>query len=124
MDTVADAEIVVPVINQDAVKFSDFFDIISTNEVLKDKTKIIVIADYEESSKFNVRNIKLKYRVKEPLYVVPHNYMFADACNSGTVVDYLYKNINADPRDYNGNFIFQTLNIVNEIVNIAKIKDN
>lgn len=124
MDTVADAEIVVPVINQDAVKFSDFFDIISTNEVLKDKTKIIVIADYEESSKFNVRNIKLKYRVKEPLYVVPHNYMFADACNSGAVVDYLYKNINADPRDYNGNFIFQTLNIVNEIVNIAKIKDN
>ena len=50
--------------------------------------------------------------------------MFSDACNSGTVIDFLYKNINSDPKDYNGNFIFQTLNIVNEIVNIAKIKDN
>ena len=124
MDTVADAEIVVCVVNQDAVKFSDFFNTLENNEVLKDKTKIIVIADYEESSKFNVRNIKLKYKVKAPLYVVPHNYMFADACNSGTVIDFLYRNINADPKDYNGNFIFQTLNIVNEIVNIAKIKDN
>ena len=44
--------------------------------------------------------------------------------NFRTVIDFLYKNINSDPKDYNGNFIFQTLNIVNEIVNIAKIKDN
>lgn len=124
MDTVSDAEILVCVINQDCVKFSDFFNILSTNENLKDKTKIIVIADYEQSSKFNVRNIKLKYKVSDPIYVIPHNYMFADACNSGTVLDFLYKNINADPKDYNGNFIFQTLSVVDEIVNIAKIKDN
>lgn len=124
MDTVADAEIVVCVVNQDAVKLSDFFTTLSTNEILKDKTKLIVIADYEVSSKFNVMNIKLKYKVKDPIYVIPHNYMFADACNSGNVVDFLYKNINSDPKDYNGNFIFQSLNIVNEIVNIAKIKDN
>lgn len=124
MDTVSDAEIVVCVVNQDAVKFSDFFTTLSNNESLKDKTKIIVIADYEAASKFNVMNIRLKYKVKDPIYVIPHNYMFTDACNSGTVVDYLYKNINSDPKDYNGNFIFQTLNIVNEIVNIAKIKDN
>ena len=124
MDTVADAEIVVCVVNQDAVKLSDFFTTLSTNEILKDKTKLIVIADYEASSKFNVMNIKLKYKVKDPIYVIPHNYMFADACNSGNVVDFLYKNINSDPKDYNGNFIFQSLNIVNEIVNIAKIKDN
>lgn len=124
IDTLADAEIIVCVINQDAVKYSDFFDIITTNETLKDKTKLIVMADYESASKFNVMNVKLKYKVKDPLYVIPHNYMFSDACNAGTVVDFLYKNINADPKDYNGNFIFQSLNIVNDIVNIAKIKDN
>jgi hypothetical protein len=123
-ETLADAEIVVCVVNQDAVKLSDFFHTISTNEVLKDKSKIIVVADYEADSKYNTFNIKLKYKVKDPLYVIPHNYMFSDACNSGTVIDYLYKNINSDPKDYNGNFIFQTLNIVDEIVNIAKIKDN
>lgn len=88
MDTVADAEIVVCVVNQDAVKFSDFFTTLSNNESLKDKTKIIVIADYEAASKFNVMNIKLKYKVKDPIYVIPHNYIFADACNSGTVIDF------------------------------------
>ncbi len=123
-DTISDAEIVVCVINQDTVKFSDFFNIISTNEILKDKKKIIVIADYEQSSKYNVMNIKWKYRVKDPIFTVPHNYMFADACNSGAVVDFLYKNINADPKDYNGNFIFQTLNIANQIVEMAKIREN
>ncbi len=123
-DTLADAEIVVCVVNQDAVKLSDFFDILATNEVLKDKTKIIVVADYEQDSKFNLFNIKMKYKTKEQMFVIPHNYMFADACNSGMVLDFMYRNLNADPKDYNGNFIFQTLNIVNEIVNIAKIKDN
>lgn len=124
MDTVSDAEVVVCVINQDAVKFGDFFDTLQNNEVLKDKQKVIVIADYESESKFNVRNIKLKYRVKEPIYVLPHNYMFADACNSGMVVDFFRRNENADPKDYNGKFIFETLNIVNEIINLAKVKDN
>ena len=38
--------------------------------------------------------------------------------------NFLYKNINADPKDYNGNFIFQTLNITNQIVEMAKIKEN
>jgi len=124
MDTVSDSEVVVCVINQDAVKFSDFFDILNNNEVLKDKQKIIVIGDYEANSKFNVKNVRLKYRVKDPIYVIPHNYLFADACNSGDVRNFFLKNINADPKDYNGNFVFQTLNIVNEIINIAKVKDN
>ena len=42
MDTVADAEIVVCVVNQDAVKLSDFFTTLSTNEILKYKTKCFI----------------------------------------------------------------------------------
>lgn len=124
MDTLADADIVVCVVNQDVIKLNDFFYTISTNEILKDKEKIILISDYEANSKYNVFNIKLKYKVKDKIYTIPHNYIFADACNSGSVVDYFYKNINADPKDYNGNFIFQTLNIVKAIGDITKIKDN
>lgn len=124
MDTLTDSEIIVCVVNQDSVKLSDFFNMLYTNETLKNKNKIIVLSDYEEKSKYNVFNIKLKYKVKDPIYVIPHNYMFSDACNSGNIIDYMYRNINADPKDYNGEFIFKTLNIVNEIVERAKVKDN
>ena len=123
MDTLADADMVVCVINQDAVKFYDFFNIISTNEILKDKDKIVVIADYEANSKYNLFNLKFKYKIKDSVFTIPHNYMFADACNSGSVIDFFYRNINADSRDYNGNFIAHTLEIVKAIIDITKIKE-
>ena len=123
MDTLADADMVVCVINQDTVKFYDFFNIISTNEILKDKDKIVVIADYEANSKYNLFNLKFKYKIKDSVFTIPHNYMFADACNSGSVIDFFYRNINADSRDYNGNFIAHTLEIVKAIIDITKIKE-
>ena len=81
-DTLADAEIVVCVVNQDEVKLSNFFEKINNMEELKDKAKIYLIADYEPKSRYNVLNIKNKYRIKDPIYSIPHNYLFADACNT------------------------------------------
>lgn len=123
LDTLADSEIVVCVVNQDEVKLNDFFSKIDSIEELKGKTKIYLVADYEPKSRYNLLNIKNKYRIKEPIYAVPHNYLFADACNMGNVIDFFYKNLNADPKDYNGIFISQTLDVVNKIVEIAKIKE-
>lgn len=123
-DTLSDADIVVCTINQDVVKLDEFFTNIDNIEELKDKQKIIVISDYKAKSKFNVSNIKIKYKIKEPIYVVPHNYIYSDACNSGNVVDFFYKNLNADPKDYNGYFILQTNEIVEKIFEMAKLRDN
>ena len=122
-DTLADAEIVVCVVNQDAVKMGEFFEEINSREELKNKPTLIVIGDYEGNAKFNVSNIRIKNAVKDPVYVIPHNYLFADACNSGNVIDFFYRNINADKRDYNGNFIAKTSEIVEKIIELAKIKD-
>ncbi|MEG2348778.1 MAG: hypothetical protein RSB67_03940 [Clostridia bacterium] len=122
--TLKDAEIVICVVNQDVVKLDEFFNTLNNSDELKDKQKIIVIGDYENKSKLNISNIKLKYGVKEPIYALPHNYIFSDACNSGTILDFLYRNLNADSKDYNGNFIFQALQIVERIVELGKIKDN
>lgn len=123
LDTLADAEIVVCVVNQDEVKLNDFFTKIDSMEELKDKTKIYLVADYEPKSRYNLLNIKNKYRVKDPIFAVPHNYLFADACNMGMVIDFMYRNLNADPKDYNGVFISQTLDIVNKIFELAKIRE-
>ncbi len=123
-DTLSDSEVVVCVVNQDEVKLSKFFESINSIEELKDKTKIVLIADYEENSKYNAMNIKTKYKVKDPIYVVPHNFAFSDACNSGNVVDFFYKNINADSKDYNGYFISQVKAVVDKIFDLSKIRDN
>lgn len=123
-DTLADADVVVCTVNQDIIKIDDFFTKVEQIEELKDKPKIFVISDYEAKSKFNISNIKIKYKVKEPIYVLPHNYIYSDAVNSGTVVDFFYKNLNADIKDYNGYFIAQTNEIVEKIFEIAKLRDN
>lgn len=122
-DTLADAEIVVCVVNQDEVKLNNFFEKINNMEELKDKTKLYLIADYEPRSRYNVLNIKNKYRIKDPIYPIPHNYLFADACNTGNVIDFFYRNLNADPKDYNGMFISSCLDVANKIAEIAKIRD-
>ncbi len=122
-DTLADSEIVVCVVNQDSVKLDDFFERINNLEALKDKSKIIVIGDYEQKSKYTVQNIKIKYKTKDEIFVLPHNYLFSDACNDGNVVNFFYNNMNADPRDYNGYFISETSKIVEKIIDEAKIKD-
>lgn len=123
-DTLADSEIVVCTVNQDVVKLDEFFEKVKSVEELKDKQVIYVITDYENKSKYNLTNIKIKYKVKEDVFVLPHNYMFADACNSGSVIDFLYKNLNADARDYNGYFINKTNEIVSRIFELSKLKDN
>ncbi|MEG1141784.1 MAG: hypothetical protein RSE41_04975, partial [Clostridia bacterium] len=108
---------------QDIIKIDKFFSNVEKNKLLKDKQVIYVIADADEKSKYNVRNIKMRYRIKEPIFLIPHNYLFTDACNDGNVIDYFYKNINADPYDYNGFFINETSKLVEEIILKSKIKD-
>lgn len=123
-DTLADSEIIVCTVNQDAVKLDSFFEKVANLEELKDKNVIYVISDYENKSKFNISNIKIKYRIKNEIFSVPHNFVFADACNSGSVIDFFYKNMNAEPRDYNGYFLSETNKIVSKIFELSKLKDN
>lgn len=123
-DALADADIVVCTVNQDVVKLDDFFTRVNEIEELKEKQKLFVISDYESKSKYNISNIKIKYKIKDPIYVLPHNYIFSDACNSGNVIDFFYKNLNSDLKDYNGYFILQANEIVEKIFEMAKLRDN
>ena len=119
----SDADVVVCIVNQDTVKLASFFEEVEKNELIKDKPKIYVLADSEERSKFNARNVRRKYGVADPLLVIPHNLYFAEACNQGEIIDYFYKNINADSGDYNGDFITNVNELVQQIIIETKIKD-
>lgn len=122
-DTLLDSEVIVCTVNQDTVKFKDLFSNIEKNELLKGKSIIYVIGDYENKSKYNIKNIRSRYGVKSPMFAIPHNYAFADACNDGNIIDFFYKNINADKNDYNGEFISEVSKVVEKIIEESKIKD-
>ena len=123
MKTLSTADIVVIVVPQEVDKLSNILKRVDSIDELKDKQKIYVIGNYEAGSKYNIFNIKMKYKIPEPTYVVPHNYLFADACNDGDVANFIFKNINAQDKDYNGEFIIKTTQIVEEIIKILKIKE-
>ena len=118
-----DADVIVCTINQDIVRLDDFFEKLEQVEIIKDKPKIIVIGDYEGKSKCNLFNLKGRYKIKYPLFAIPHNYVFMDACNDGDAISFFYKNIKADARDYNGYFISEVRKIVKKILEITKIRD-
>ena len=79
------------------------------------------MCNYESKSKYNIPNIRRKYGIKEEIHAVPHNYVFTDACNDGSVIDFFYKNISADKNDYNGEFIHEIRKITKTILDHVKI---
>lgn len=122
-EVIADSDLVICVINQEVVGLDEFFTNIEKNEHLKNKKKLILMCDYEAKSKYNIYNIRSKYNVKDIIMGIPHNYIFSDSCNDGQVVDFFYKNLNADARDYNGFFITETRKLVKKIIEITKLKE-
>ena len=118
-----DSDIIVYVIDQDGIKLEDYLLKLESNKYLKDKQKLIVIGNYDEKSKYNVTNIRKKYRIKEPIFTLPYNFVYKDSLNDGFVIDFFYKNLNSEKTDYNGNFINETNNIVQKVIELSKIKD-
>lgn len=119
----AQADIVIVVLPQEVQRLTNALKKIEDVPELKDKQKIYVLGDYESGSKYNFFNVKLKFKLPEPLFVLPHNYLFSDACNDGNVLDFLYRNVNANAKDYNGEFILRTTEVVEGITKILKIKE-
>ncbi len=117
------ADIVVCVVPQEVEKLSRVLKKMRDIDEIKDKKVIYVLGNYEQDSKFSISYVKMNYKLPEPLYVLPHNYLFTDACNDGNVFDFFYRNINANAKDYNGRFILRTTEIVEEIIKTLKIKE-
>ena len=120
-ETLENADYVICTINQEAVFLEEAIEKYLNNDVLKNKHKMLLMCDYEPRSKYNIPNLRRKYGIKEPIYALPHNYLFADACNDGSVIDFFYKNLAADKNDYNGSFIHEVRNITKAVLDHVKI---
>lgn len=120
-DILQDADFVICTINQEAIFLDEAIKAYQDNEYIKDKPRMLLMCNYDPRSKYNIQNVRRKYALKEPIYSIPANYMFADACNDGTVVDFIYKNMGADKMDYNGYFISELRNITKTILDKVRV---
>jgi len=116
-----DADYIICTIRQEQVHIDEVMKEYLENEIIKNKPKMLLMCDYEPKSKYNIPNIRRKYGIKDDIKVLPHNYVFTDACNDGTVVDFFYKNLGADKNDYNGYFINEVRDITKTVLNHVKI---
>lgn len=120
-NVLSNADIVLCTINQEEVNLEETIRQCQEEPILKDKQKIFLICDYEDRSKYNITNIKRRFGIKDQIMCIPHNFVFADACSEGTVVDFFYKNLGADKNDYNGRFIYELRNITKKVLDKVKI---
>lgn len=122
VETLKTADLVICTFNQEITNLEDQLKNLNSIEALKDKKKILLMCDYEEKSKYNINNIRRSYGIKDPIFCIPHNYVYKDACNDGNVVEgFFYKNIAADDNDYNGYFISETRKVVKKVLDMVKI---
>ena len=115
------ADYIICTINQESVNLDEVMKKYLDNTIIKNKPKMILMCNYEQKSKYNIPNIRRKYGIKEKIHAIPNNYIFTDACNDGSVVDFFYKNLGADKYDYNGYFITETREVIKTIKESIKI---
>lgn len=120
-EILSEADYVICTINQEAMFLDDSLKAYMENNYIKDKKRMLLVCNYDPRSKYNIPNIRRKYGIKDPMYCIPSNYMFTDACNDGNVIDFIYNNLNADKMDYNGNFIFEVKEALKEILNNVRV---
>ena len=121
VEALENADYVIVTLNQEGVFLEEAIQKYLDNDIIKKKPKMLLMCNYEPKSKYNIKNIQRKYGIKETILSVPHNYVFTDACNDGTVIDFFYKNLNADKNDYNGYFISEIRNITKTVLDNIKI---
>ncbi len=120
-DALENADYIICTINQEEVFLEEAIQKYLENDIIKNKPKMLLMCNYESKSKYNIQNIRRKYGIKETIHCIPHNFVFTDACNDGSVVDFFYKNLGADKNDYNGYFIHEIRNITKTVLDHVKI---
>ncbi len=99
------------------------FKSIDTLKILQEKPIITVLGRYDRFSVYASRNISRHFNYKKPIYTIPYNTQFFDACNEGRVIDFFASNINADiATDRNGFFLGEVSKCADAIIEAIKPK--
>jgi len=94
------SDLIVVSLNQNKSVLENFFE--NTVNELQDKNYIILLGQYDQFSRWNEKNISRLFKVKKPIFVVPHNASYMDALNENKIIEFFLKrkNINKDDTDF------------------------
>lgn len=111
------SDLIIVTLSQSMLVLKKSFQAINTLKVLQEKSIIPVLGKYDRFSKFADKNITRAFNYKKKLYTIPYNTQFFDACNDGTLDQFIAANIKADPAlDRNGFFMNETSKLVDAIL--------
>ncbi len=117
------SDLIVLTLSQKLQVLKKIFKDIDELKILQEKPIVPVIGKYDRFSKYTNKNIARTFGYKKPIYTIPYNTQFFDACNDGTALEFFYKNQNADiATDRNGYFINETLKLSDAILAVLDNK--
>ncbi|MBQ9267766.1 MAG: hypothetical protein IJ217_05800 [Clostridia bacterium] len=117
------SDLIVLTMSQKMQSLKKIFKDVDTLKILQEKTVVAAIGKYDRFSKYTNKNIARNFNYKKPIYTIPYNTQFFDACNEGTALNFFIQNINADvATDRNGYFIDESRKLADAIVSALDTK--
>ncbi|PKM95304.1 MAG: hypothetical protein CVU84_06395 [Firmicutes bacterium HGW-Firmicutes-1] len=90
------SDLIVFNLNQNTNVLEDFFN--NEYQLFQQKC-VFLISMYDESSRFGLKNLQRKYKLKDNIACIPYCRTYADACNEGKAIDFFIKNRKASKDD-------------------------
>ncbi|CAM4509848.1 hypothetical protein MKY92_25020 [Paenibacillus sp. FSL R5-0623] len=91
---IRDADLVVICVNQNISVLEKYFDNQRKHwpEVLEEKPHLLLMTQYDPMSKYKIKNIANKYKLKAPILTIPYNTSFKDHLNDGDIKGFFARN--------------------------------
>ena len=93
------ADLILVNLPQNRYVLERFFNNTDFPEACKTTPYFILISQYDSIAGFSLRNIKRQFKVKEPMFAIPHSTAFRDAVNQESVLDFFYRTLRASKKD-------------------------
>lgn len=117
------SDLIVLSMSQNRQMLKKIFKSMDTLKILQEKTIIPVLGRYDRFSIYGTKNISRSFNFRKPIYTIPYNTQFFDACNEGKALEFFIANANANiAYDRNGFFLSETATLVDAIIESIKPK--
>ena len=117
---VQNADMTVVNLNQNLAVLKAFFNG-AYNEFLGDKSKLIVLGQYDPNSKYTINNIRRMFKTKQPIYAVPRCAGYMDSINDRQVVEFFLRNKNVNSSHENYFFMTEVRRLAKGILEASGI---
>lgn len=110
------SNLIVVNLSQRLTSINTFMEMREEKTIFKTKKAMILIGRYDNSSKYNIKNISRYMKEKNKVSTIPYNTLFFEACEEAEVPDLFFnlKKMNKD--DENGFFFTEVKRTVENII--------